>query len=400
MEPVPSSANGVKQGSFDMSEVVIVASAFGVDAIRRDGHEAWLETAAQAGAKGFEVRRELFAFEAQTDLTALRSLGAAIDGLGMWSVCSTPAALYTATGALDAAALRLAVEEADALGARFVKLQLGGFGADDANRPTPNEQSGNHSNRPTPNEQSGNYSNRPTPNEQSGNYSNRPISAERSGNHSSRPTSTEQSGNQSTWPTPNEQSGNYSNRPISAEQSINHLNRGMSKPEANAPQADHANSCSAADNVRNSSFFERTTAHGAQIAACMRDVRARLVVENGQLAQGGMICQFVGLFDALRYEGYADVLGMTFDLGNWQWPGESPVEAARQLTQYVEYIHCKAVTGVGARRFAVAPVADDPLCAAVLRLLPRDVPRGIEFPFDPKRVAAQASHYVGWLAEA
>ncbi len=370
-----------------MSEVVIVASAFGVDAIRRDGHEAWLETAAQAGAKGFEVRRELFAFEAQTDLTALRSLGAAIDGLGMWSVCSTPAALYTATGALDAAALRLAVEEADALGARFVKLQLGGFGADDANRPTPNEQSGN-------------YSNRPTPNEQSGNYSNRPISAERSGNHSSRPTSTEQSGNQSTWPTPNEQSGNYSNRPISAEQSINHLNRGMSKPEANAPQADHANSCSAADNVRNSSFFERTTAHGAQIAACMRDVRARLVVENGQLAQGGMICQFVGLFDALRYEGYADVLGMTFDLGNWQWPGESPVEAARQLTQYVEYIHCKAVTGVGARRFAVAPVADDPLCAAVLRLLPRDVPRGIEFPFDPKRVAAQASHYVGWLAEA
>jgi sugar phosphate isomerase/epimerase len=383
-----------------MSEVVIVASAFGVDAIRRDGHEAWLETAAQAGAKGFEVRRELFACEAQTDLTALRSLGAAIDGLGMWSVYSTPAALYTATGALDAPALRVAVEEADALGARFVKLQLGGFGADDANRPRSSEQSGNHSNRPTSTEQSGNHSNRPMPNEQSGNYSNRPISAERSGNHSSRPTSTEQSGNHSTWPTPNEQSGNYSNRPTSAEQSINHLNRGMSKPEANAPQADHANSCSAADNVRNSSFFERTTAHGAQIAACMRDVRARLVVENGQLAQGGMICQFVGLFDALRYEGYADVLGMTFDLGNWQWPGESPVEAARQLTQYVEYIHCKAVTGVGARRFAVAPVADDPLCAAVLRLLPRDVPRGIEFPFDPKRVAAQASHYVGWLAEA
>jgi sugar phosphate isomerase/epimerase len=277
MEPVPLTASCVKQGSFDMSDVVIVASAFGVDAIRRDGHEAWLETAAQAGAKGFEVRRELFASEAQADLTALRSLGEAIDGFGMWSVYSTPAALYTATGALDAAALRLAVEEADALGARFVKLQLGGLGL---------------------------------------------------------------------------------------------------------------------------SFLEPITAHGAQIAACMRDVRARLVVENGQLAQGGMICQFVGLFDALRYEGYADVLGMTFDLGNWQWPGESPVEAARQLAQQVEYIHCKAVTGVGARRFAVAPAADDPLCAAVLRLLPREVPRGIEFPFDPQRVAAQASHYVGWLAEA
>lgn len=252
-----------------MSDVVIVASAFGADAIRRDGHRAWLKTAAQAGAAGFEVRRELFASEAQADPGALSSLGEAVEGLGMWSVYSTPATLYNAAGALDEATLRLAVEEADALGARFVKLQLGGFGAD--------------------------------------------------------------------------------------------------------------------------------AALGAQIAACMRGARARLVVENGQLTEGGMIRQFVRLFDGLRHEGYSDVLGMTFDLGNWQWPGESPAEAAQQLAQHVEYIHCKAVTGIGARRFAVAPAADDPVCAAVLRLLPRNVPRGIEFPFDPDRVAADASNYVRWL---
>jgi sugar phosphate isomerase/epimerase len=261
-----------------MTEVVIVASAFGAEAIRRDGHEAWLATAAQAGAAGFEVRRELFADEAQAGIPALRMLGEAIGALGMWSVYSTPATLYTATGALDEPALRLAVEEADALGARFVKLQLGGF-------------------------------------------------------------------------------GNQSHPP-----------------------------------------HGRGAAHGARIATYVGGSRVRLVLENGQLAEGGLISQFVGLFDALRSEGHAHVLGMTFDIGNWQWPGEAPVEAGLQLAKHVEYIHCKAVTGTGARRFAIAPAVDDPVCAAVLPLLPRNVPRGIEFPFDSSRLATDAALYVRWLA--
>lgn len=257
-----------------MCDVAIVASAFGVDAIRRDGHEAWLDVAARAGAAAFEVRRELFAAEAQTGLPALRTLGEAIAARGMWSVYSTPATLYTSMGVLDEAALRRALDEAAALDARFVKLQLGGFAAD-----TPD-------------------------------------------------------------------------------------------------------------------------ARGAAIAACVRGSTARLVVENGQLHEGGLVAQFVGLFDALQREGCAEALGMTFDIGNWQWPGEAPLDAARQLAARVEYIHCKAVTGQGARRFATAPVADDPVCSTALQMLPREVPRGIEFPFDPSRVEADAAHYVAWLAAA
>jgi sugar phosphate isomerase/epimerase len=255
----------------------------------------------------------------------LRSLGEAIDGLGMWSVYSTPATLYTATGALDELALRLAVEEARALGARFVKLQLGGFGADSAGEVTRGDVSHNHLQRAT--------------------------------------------------------------READAE------------AEADEAKADRAQSGGAAGNVPDP-FPERGNAHGARIAACMSGSRARLVVENGQRMEGGMIRQFTDLFDALRREGYTEVLGMTFDIGNWQWPGEAPVEAARQLAQYVEYIHCKAVAGIGARRFAVAPAADDPVCAAVLPLLPSNVPRGIEFPLDPNRVATDTSHYVSWLAGA
>jgi len=110
-----------------MSEVVIVASAFGADAIRKEGHHAWLKTAAQAGAAGFEVRRELFALEAEASSEALSALGKSIAAKDLWSVYSTPAELYRPDGALDEAALRQALIEATALGARFVKMQLGGF---------------------------------------------------------------------------------------------------------------------------------------------------------------------------------------------------------------------------------------------------------------------------------
>lgn len=255
-----------------MSEVVIVASAFGAEAIRRDGHRGWLAVAASAGAAGFEVRRELFASDDEAVPHALRELGAAIATLRMWSVYSTPATLYTDDGALDIAALTLALDEARALGARFVKLQLGGF--------TDNPQT-------------------------------------------------------------------------------------------------------------------------AELAACLgNDKLPRLLVENGQLPIGGTLTQFTTLFDALDRDGQPDLVGMTFDVGNWRWPGEDPVKAATPLARHVEYVHCKSVTGEGARRFAVAPAVDDPLCAAVLPLLPRDVPRGIEFPFDTTRIAADAARYVTWLAAA
>src|SRR5476649_2984269 len=55
--------------------VVIVASAFGAETIRRDGHAAWAEVAAKAGAAGFEVRRELFSNNGQSQPASLYELG-------------------------------------------------------------------------------------------------------------------------------------------------------------------------------------------------------------------------------------------------------------------------------------------------------------------------------------
>jgi sugar phosphate isomerase/epimerase len=274
LEPVPKAIHTTKPNYFDMADamdIVIVASAFGMEAVRAGGHLKWAQASKEAGAAGFEVRRELFADEADAAPKNLRALGERIGELGLWSVYSTPASLYMADGTLDADALRVSIEEALALGARFLKLQLGGF------------------------------------------------------------------------------AGN---------------------------------------------------ANAAVIADHMRCADLRLVVENGQMAQGGSLAQFTGLFDALAHEGQPGALGMTFDIGNWAWCEVAPLEAAGLLAAHVDYIHCKTAVGEGARRFASAPAADDAQFAAVLGKLPSDVPRGIEFPFDASRIDADAAYYVAWLGTA
>lgn len=252
-------------------DTVIVASAFGARAVRERGHAAWLDMVAGAGAAGFEVRRELFAHEADASLEALRALGAATAARGLWAVYSTPAALYCEDGTVNATALAAAHAEADALGARWVKLQLGGF-----------------------------------------------------------------------------------------------LRR----------------------------------ADGAMIERIGAGRSARLVVENGQRAEDGRIAHFLALFAALEREGTPRVLGMTFDIGNWLWSGDAPLDAAVALARYVEYVHCKSSEGQGTRRFPVAPSPDDPLFRALFDILPRRAPRGIEFPLDERAPADDARRRIAWLAAA
>jgi sugar phosphate isomerase/epimerase len=259
------------RNSLSSPEVVIVASAFGLEAVRLHGHAGWLDAAAGAGAAGFEVRRELFLHEADASLEALQTLGAAVTASGMWAVYSTPAALYQDDGTLDTTALTAAYAEADALGARWLKLQLGGF-------------------------------------------------------------------------------------------------------------AGHADA--------------------ATISNIGAGRRARLVVENGQHELGGSIEGFVALFAALEREGAAKAVGMTFDIGNWDWSGQAPLDAALALAPHVEYVHCKSSVGQGARRFPVAPAPDDASFASILRILPRSAPRGIEFPLDERAPAEDARRWVAWLAAA
>ncbi|WP_404989737.1 sugar phosphate isomerase/epimerase family protein [Caballeronia sp. LZ029] len=248
--------NDISRIDREGTEVVIVASAFGADAIRRDGHAFWAAASARAGADGFEVRRELLANEADAQPGSLAQLGDRLRALGLWAVYSTPATLFHDDGSLDRAALELAIGEAAALNARIVKLQLGGTERGVATDPA----------------------------------------------------------------------------------TLDRLMTG--------------------------------------IAAS----KARVVVENGQLKAGGTIGAFDALFAALPEQ---SGLAMTFDTGNWHWAEQDPLDAARRLAPHVAYVHCKAVMGEGARRFAAAPANGDARFATLLAHLPGDVPRGIEYPFIP-----------------
>ncbi len=106
--------------------------------------------------------------------------------------------------------------------------------------------------------------------------------------------------------------------------------------------------------------------------------KVRLLIENDQTASAGSLeslQHFFGAADAFGLD-----LGMTFDMGNWHWVGECAVQAADLFSTRVRYVHCKGVQRQPARWVAV-PLAQS--CApwrAILRALPRDTPRAIEYP--------------------
>lgn len=92
-------------------------------------------------------------------------------------------------------------------------------------------------------------------------------------------------------------------------------------------------------------------------------------------------------------------ISLTFDMGNWLWVGDSPKEAAQNLASTVGYIHVKAAVAYHDSYRAVPPDEADPRWLALLKTLPNDVPRGIEFPLEGQDLVAVTRRYVELLRE-
>ncbi|WP_085720318.1 MULTISPECIES: TIM barrel protein [unclassified Pseudomonas] len=105
-----------------------------------------------------------------------------------------------------------------------------------------------------------------------------------------------------------------------------------------------------------------------------------LLVENDQTAQGGRIEPLQQFFQ--RADELGLTLGMTFDIGNWQWQGEPARHAARQLGRWVRYVHCKAVQRrADGRLVAVPPEASDlQEWAELMAEFTPGVVRAVEYP--------------------
>ena len=103
--------------------VYVVTSAYGADQVRASGQIRFIALAAEAGAQGVEIRRELF----DVGTRPLGALREQLQARRMHSVYSVPEPLWTQGGALDVAMLTEALNEAEQLGARFLKCALGHY---------------------------------------------------------------------------------------------------------------------------------------------------------------------------------------------------------------------------------------------------------------------------------
>ena len=125
---------------------------------------------------------------------------------------------------------------------------------------------------------------------------------------------------------------------------------------------------------------------GAQSHASLPQLKAllqaapnvELVIENDQTATAGTLAALQAFFAAQAQAGLD--LGMTFDMGNWHWLGECPLQAAQALAPQVRYVHCKGVQRQPAKWVAVPLAESLAPWRAVLRALPADVPHAIEYP--------------------
>jgi sugar phosphate isomerase/epimerase len=125
-------------------------------------------------------------------------------------------------------------------------------------------------------------------------------------------------------------------------------------------------------------FASASVASLATLGHRLAEQAIELLIENDQTASAGTLPaleRFFGRADAARVK-----LAMTFDVGNWHWTGECPLQAAQSLAPRVSYVHCKGVQRQPQRWVAV-PLADSAApWRTVLRALPGNVPWAIEYP--------------------
>lgn len=110
----------------------------------------------------------------------------------------------------------------------------------------------------------------------------------------------------------------------------------------------------------------------------LQAAKVELVIENDQTPAAGTLPALQEFFDSANSQ---DIfLGMTFDMGNWHWTGECPLQAAAALAPQVRYVHCKGVQRLPHRWVAVPLAESSAPWRAVLRALPANVPWAIEYP--------------------
>jgi sugar phosphate isomerase/epimerase len=127
-------------------------------------------------------------------------------------------------------------------------------------------------------------------------------------------------------------------------------------------------------------YYNISTKNASDINLLCDKYSIKLTIENDQTKDNGKV-QKIKDFLQLS-EKYGMKLSSTFDIGNWLWQKEDPVENANILKPYVTFIHLKDVI-----------VADKPQAVfldeglipwrSILGMFDKKIPVAIEYPCTP-----------------
>ena len=132
-----------------------------------------------------------------------------------------------------------------------------------------------------------------------------------------------------------------------------------------------------------------------KIISLLNSSSVQLIIENDQTEVGGHIEPLKRFF--IEVTAKKMPIKMAFDMANWAWQGEDALSAAKYFAPLVAYIHVKACQSKAGKIVAISLDDSDGSWKPVLKSLPTNVPRGIEFPLVSDDLRAITEHYVSLL---
>lgn len=101
-------------------------------------------------------------------------------------------------------------------------------------------------------------------------------------------------------------------------------------------------------------------------------------IENDQTQTSGIISAIKKFMEAVQKENIP--IGYVYDLGNWRFVGESEIEAAKILKDFVRFIHVKDVAYLDGKPQAAGLDHGVVDWREILNILPTNCPIAIEYP--------------------
>jgi sugar phosphate isomerase/epimerase len=123
----------------------------------------------------------------------------------------------------------------------------------------------------------------------------------------------------------------------------------------------------------------RLTKQGAeQLGGILRSFPTKLTIENDQSKERGSALRLKTFMEEASEYGLS--IGLTFDVANFVYFDENPIESAKILKQYVKYVHIKNVKRLEGKLEAVDMESGDLDIRAILNEFPESIPCAIEYP--------------------